>query len=76
VLAFSKAFADRVTKRAGTDADAIVGAAFELALGRPPDTEERAAMRGFLDRHAGKRDEAIVDLCHSLLNLSEFLYVD
>jgi hypothetical protein len=76
VLSAARAFAARITKKAGTDPDAIIGEAFELALGRPPDTEERAAMRDFLDRHAGKRDEAIVDLCHSLLNLSEFLYVD
>jgi hypothetical protein len=76
VLSAAKAFAARVTKTAGTDPDAVIGTAFELALGRPPDTEERAAMRNFLDRHAGKREEVVVDLCHSLLNLSEFLYVD
>jgi hypothetical protein len=71
VLGHAKAFADRVTK----DADPV-GKAFELALGRPPDTEERDAAKGFLDRHKGTKVEAVVDLCHALLNLNEFLYVD
>ena len=73
VLGYAKAFAGRVTKDA-TDADAVVGKAFELALGRFPDTEERDAAKGFLARHEGA--DAVVDLCHALLNLSEFLYVD
>jgi hypothetical protein len=51
-------------------------AAFALALGRPPTTEEQAAVGGFLEAHAGTPAEALTDLCHSLLNLSEFLYVD
>jgi hypothetical protein len=73
VLNLAKTFAARVTKEAGED---TVGKAFELALGRPPDTEEREAARTFLARHAGTRAEAVADLCHALLNLNEFLYVD
>jgi hypothetical protein len=73
VIGLAKAFADRVTKASGDD---TIGKAFELALGRPPDTEEREAARNFLDRHAGEPGEAVVDLCHALLNLNEFLYVD
>ncbi len=76
VIGFAKAFAERVRKEAGEEPDAVVGKAFELALGRPPDTEERDAMRAFLDRHTGTRAEAVADLCHALLNLNEFLYVD
>lgn len=76
VLGIGKAFAARVTKEAGEDRDAAVGKAFELALGRPPDTEEREAATNFLGRHPGKPAEAVADLCHAMLNLSEFLYVD
>jgi hypothetical protein len=76
VLGFAKAFAERLRKEAGEEPDAVVGKAFELALGRLPDTEERDAMRNFLDRHTGTRGEAVADLCHALMNLNEFLYVD
>ncbi|HJZ55810.1 MAG TPA: DUF1549 and DUF1553 domain-containing protein [Gemmataceae bacterium] len=76
VLAHSKAFADRVMKDAGTDPDQVIERAFVLALGRPPTTEERAAMKTFLANHKGPFPAAVTDLCHSLLNLNEFLYVD
>ncbi|HET6573036.1 MAG TPA: DUF1549 and DUF1553 domain-containing protein [Fimbriiglobus sp.] len=73
VLGLAKAFAARVTKEAGDD---VIGKVFELALGRPPDTEEREAAQRFLAKHSGKPAEAVMDLCHALLNLNEFLYVD
>ncbi|MBM3981378.1 MAG: DUF1553 domain-containing protein [Planctomycetes bacterium] len=76
VVGIAKGFAARVTKEAGTDRDKVIDRAFALACGRPPTTEERAAMRGFLKRHTGTDAEAVVDLCHALLNLNEFLYVD
>jgi hypothetical protein len=73
VLDLAKTFAARAAKEAGDD---TIGKAFELALGRQPDTEEREAARNFLARHSGKPDEALTDLCHAMLNLNEFLYVD
>ncbi len=76
VLGFAKAFADRVTKEAGTDREKVTDRAFALAIGRPPTTEERAAVLGYLKRHKGTDAEAVIDLCHALLNLNEFLYVD
>ena len=76
VLGFAKAFADRVTKEVGTDREKVTDRAFTLAIGRPPTTEERAAMLGYLKRHTGTPAEAVTDLCHALLNLNEFLYVD
>jgi hypothetical protein len=76
VLGFAKAFAQRVTKEVGTDRQKVVDRAFALAMGRPPTSEERAALLGFLERHKGKPAEAIVDLCHALLNVNEFVYVD
>ncbi len=76
VLGFAKDFAARVTKEAGTDPAKVIDRAFLLALGRAPTTEERAAMLGFLKEHKGTSAEAVTDLCHALLNLNEFLYVD
>lgn len=76
VLDIAKSFGSRVLKEAGNDADAAIGRAFELALSRPPTTEERAAMRAFLKEHKGPFPDAVTDLCHSVLNLNEFLYVD
>jgi hypothetical protein len=76
VLEIAKSFGNRVLKEAGNDADAAIGRAFELALSRPPTTEERAAMRAFLKDHKGTFADAVTDLCHSVLNLNEFLYVD
>ncbi len=69
-------FARRVTKDVGTDHEKVVPRAFALAIGRPPTSEERAAMFGFLKRHEGTPTEAIADLCHALLNVNEFVYVD
>jgi hypothetical protein len=76
VLGFGRAFAQRVTKEVGTDREKVVERAFVLAIGRAPTSEERAAMLGFLTRHKGTPAEAVVDLCHALLNVNEFVYVD
>jgi hypothetical protein len=67
VLGYAKAFASRVEK------DRDPGArAFEMALGRTPTTEERAALTAFL----AKPGVTLADLCHALLNVSEFAYID
>jgi hypothetical protein len=76
ILGFARSFAARVEKEAGTDPAKIVDRAFVIALSRPPTAAERTAMVGFLTEHKGTSDEAITDLCHALLNLNEFLYVD
>ena len=76
VLRFAKSFAARVVKEAGTDPDKAIDRAFALALSRPPITEEQAAMQKFLKNHPRPFPDAIADLCHALLNLNEFLYID
>jgi hypothetical protein len=76
VLNFAKVFAARVTKEVGTDREKVIDRAFVLAMSRPPTTEERSAMLGYLNRHKGTEAEAVIDLCHGLLNVNEFLYVD
>ena len=76
VLGYAKNFAARVVTESGSDADKAIDRAFALSLSRPPSTEERTAMRDFLKQHKGPFADAVTDLCHSLLNLNEFLYVD
>ncbi|HEY1189058.1 MAG TPA: DUF1553 domain-containing protein, partial [Gemmata sp.] len=76
VIGFGKQFAARVTKDVGTDPTKFTDRAFRIAIGRPATSEEHEAMLGYLSRHKGTTTEATNDLCHALLNLSEFLYVD
>jgi hypothetical protein len=76
LLGHAKTFAKRVTKESGDDADKAVTAAFRHALGREPDTEEKAAVLDFVKNHKGGFEAAMTDVCHSLLNLNEFVYVD
>ena len=76
VLSFGKELANRVTKEVGTDREKFVDRAFRLTIGRPATSEENTAMRGYMARHKGTAPEAAIDLCHALLNLNEFLYVD
>ena len=67
----AKFFAQRVQIEAGTDADAQIGRAFELALARPPNDYEREKSLAFVktDPHG------LVDLCQTLFNLNEFAYL-
>ncbi len=76
VLGFAKDFAARVTKEAGNDTDKVLDRAFLLAIGRLPTSEEQQAMSTFLKNHKGTFAEATTDLCHVLLNLNEFIYID
>jgi hypothetical protein len=67
-LDMAKALADRVMaeKDVGRKVDRI----YRFALGRSPDGKEVALALAFLER------ADIVDLCHVVLNLNEFAYVD
>jgi hypothetical protein len=75
-LEVAKALAARVSKAAGDDPKKLADTAFTRTMNRPPTTEEQSALVDFLTGHAGKPADAVTDLCHSLLNLNEFLYVD
>jgi hypothetical protein len=80
-------FADRVRAEAGSDPQARIERAFQLALGRSPGASRSAEASRFL---AQRRDvyekasaspeeadrRALVDLCHVLFNCNEFIYVD
>ena len=54
-------------------------------LGREPDGQELAEAISFLDEQASRStagndvdraNDALLDLCHVLINTNEFLYVD
>ena len=79
ILDQAKVFAERVLKEAAEKPEAIIESAFRIALGRQPNSEERVALRKFVEKqtaNGGSMKEAVADLCHSLLNLNEFVYVD
>ncbi|MBI1786676.1 MAG: PSD1 domain-containing protein [Acidobacteria bacterium] len=69
VLKQAKLFADRVEEASPGDRERQLELAYQIALSRPPSTEERRVGREFLAK------QSLVDLTHVLLNLNEFLYV-
>lgn len=74
----AEAFAKRVQALAPADRSGQIEQAFLLALGRPPDEEERQRAAAFLEpanTAAADADERLVHFCHALFNLNEFLYV-
>lgn len=73
IIAKAKAFAKRVTESAGNDPAKQVEAAYTLAFNRLPTSEERPIAEKFLKEPG---DDRLSDLCHALLNLNEFIYLD
>jgi hypothetical protein len=76
-LKCAQAMAKRID--AGAAPAARVVAAYRLAFGRSPSPNELALAIAFLNQNGGSKaavDPALIDLCHVLLNASEFLYVD
>jgi hypothetical protein len=82
----SERFADRILREAALDPAKQVSLAFRLSLGRPPSADEAHASLGLIVRQtalyqgsaASTGDasrKALIHLCHTLLNSSEFLYV-
>jgi hypothetical protein len=80
-------FADRVTQSAGNSREKIIDTVFRMALARQPAPAERAICAELLDRQAAAfrqtklspreaDHQALVQLCHTLLNTSEFLYAE
>jgi len=80
-------FARRVEARAGADPARQIEAAYRIALARLPDDDELEccaathARQTKLFRAAGASEEqtrqrALTELCHTLLNTSEFLYAE
>lgn len=81
-------FATRLAAEAGSDIQACVERAYQLALGRHPTPPELAASAQFIEAQNARRRErdklasaaasreAVTDYCQALFNLNEFLYVD
>jgi hypothetical protein len=65
-------FAARVEKEAPDTREAQVERAYRLALGRVPYASERQAVEKFLNTEGN----SLTDLCHTLLTLNEFIYVE
>ncbi len=81
----SKSFAVRVAKEAGNSPQEQVAQAFRLALQRQPGTDDLQIGLDVLTRHtlryrnakrASPEQAALIDLCRTLLNVNEFVYVD
>ncbi len=70
VLTQAKQFAERLKQEAGADVDRQVERGFRVALGRPPDAFERRTSIEFVK----KSPTGLVDFCHALMNLNEFVF--
>ena len=64
------AFADRIRREAGTDAEAQVELAYRLAAGRPPTARERKLAVEFL------KTQPLREFALAMFNLNAFLYVN
>ncbi|MBL8208928.1 MAG: DUF1553 domain-containing protein, partial [Blastocatellia bacterium] len=78
-------FAERISAEAGSNQQARIARAFQIALGRKPSNKELVWSQDFLkaqaDGYAARKHEqpeaaALRDFCHAIINLNEFLYVD
>ncbi len=71
VLLQAKYFAQRVMLEAGHDTEARIDHAFELALARLPSATEKKEALDFVTSST----TGLVDLCQTLFNLNEFVYL-
>lgn len=65
-------FAKRVDREAGTDPMDKIQHTYLLALSRPPSPEELEIGFNLLDPDS---DRSLIDYCHLILGLNEFIYV-
>jgi hypothetical protein len=70
VLVQARKFAERLEREAPDDSRAQVDRAFQLALGRLPDADERRSALAFLRGGPG----SLAGFCHLIFNLNEFVY--
>lgn len=63
------AFAERLTREAGSDRDQIITRAYQLALSRPPTKNERSLANDFLE------EQPLKEFALAMFNLNDFLYV-
>ena len=82
------AFAERVRAEAGTNRQQQLERAFLLALGRPPSQEElelslrsmEELVREWQQEQPDRKEEApqraLENVCHAMMNLAAFIYID
>jgi hypothetical protein len=76
MLTRAKAFQKRLASDSSLTLEQKVATAYSLSFGRPPTQTEAADGLKFLQSNSARSDDALIDLCHVLLNSNEFLYVD
>jgi hypothetical protein len=76
----ARTFANRVAAVAGSDHNRQIETAYQLALGRKPVDQERQIVKVFFEPMVATDSKgqqgALVQFCHMLLNLNEFIYVE
>lgn len=72
VWQLSEHLAKRLVKEAGDDPAKQIERAYLLAFSRPPSKEEAAIGKDLLD---GGDEPSLIDYCHLLLGLNEFIYI-
>jgi mono/diheme cytochrome c family protein len=86
VLRQADAFAERIVRTAGADMEKRIDLAYRIALSRGPSAQEALLCGELLRRHVQRyraeklteeqaQHNALAQVCHVLLNTSEFLYV-
>ena len=73
----ARSLAQRIA-RDRREVDPAIDLAVKLTLGRTPGADEKRTLSEFLTQTARGTDQqtALEDVCHVLLNLNEFLYLD
>ena len=75
-------FAERVQREVGNDPKRQITRAFELALARPPRSDELAALKQYLQteikqsKKKNAKQVALQRLCRVIFNLNEFVFPD
>ena len=82
VLAEARRWAERIREEAGLSTEQRIGKLFETAFARQPTADELTDAIDFLQsqslRHSTGSDDARVwtDLCHVLINVKEFIFIE
>jgi hypothetical protein len=72
ILRQSALFAARLQRECGQDPRRQIDRAYLLAFSRPPTPQEQHLALTFMRQRGAS---ALVDLCHAIFNLNEFVYV-
>lgn len=82
VLDRARALARRVRDDRGASAapETVIERVYALALGRPPTLDERNRAAEFLsserNRGPATAEQPLIDFCHAIMNINEFVFID